>query len=531
MPSWDMGYHSEILYTYGYYKEINPLWAKFLFANAGIAFPNIRVGGGYGDDVTGAACACELGFGQGVSINMHAVASGMQWYGTDFNPAQVNFAKHLAAHGHAHIHLYDDAFGDFAQRTDLPQFDYICLHGIWSWISRENQQYIVDFIQNHLKIGGVVYISYNVSPGFIMFEPVRHLMKQFNDSLIAESLNNDARISVIKNFLESVVKVNPSVLLNNPGLPKRIEDTLTKDTHYLTGEYLNEFWDIIHFSDMAKNLERAKLNFACSATGTEHLDNINLTAEQQQLLAQYKGTPLYETTRDFIVNQQFRRDFFVKGSMKLSEEQQQEQLYATGVVLTVPAEDVAYTVNTRIGVANLKKEIYEPIVKLMSDHKVYTFGEVIKALTGKSAGKGAKLTEAQIFEALRTMTLLGTLQPAVKEDTISPEIIMNCQEFNRGVLLDAAGTQINYLACPVIQGGMYVNPIVMQMLAMTLREPKVSASQLSDRILEQIQKHNSVLNKDGKPVTAEKEKRKLISEMVDKFTKITLPMLKSFQMI
>ena len=142
-----------------------------------------------------------------------------------------------------------------------------------------------------------------------------------------------------------------------------------------------------------------------------------------------------------------------------------------------------------------------------------------------------KLTEAQIFEALRTMTLLGTLQPAVKEDTISPEIIMNCQEFNRGVLLDAAGTQINYLACPVIQGGMYVNPIVMQMLAMTLREPKVSASQLTDRILEQIQKHNSVLNKDGKPVTAEKEKRKLISEMVDKFTKITLPMLKSFQMI
>ena len=84
---------------------------------------------------------------------MHAVASGMQWYGTDFNPAQVNFAKHLAAHGHAHIHLYDDAFGDFAQRTDLPQFDYICLHGIWSWISRENQQYIVDFIQNHLQRG------------------------------------------------------------------------------------------------------------------------------------------------------------------------------------------------------------------------------------------------------------------------------------------------------------------------------------------------------------------------------------------
>ena len=46
MPSWDMGYHSEILFTYGYYKDINSLCVKFLFANAGIAFSNSRVGGG-----------------------------------------------------------------------------------------------------------------------------------------------------------------------------------------------------------------------------------------------------------------------------------------------------------------------------------------------------------------------------------------------------------------------------------------------------------------------------------------------------
>ena len=522
MPSWDMGYKSEILYTYIYFEATNPLWNKFIMAHSGLAFPDLSKGG----------YACELGFGQGLSVNVHALTSNTEWYGNDFNPTQTRFAQRTASISDVkNVHLYDDSFKQLAERTDLPQFDYVYLHGIWSWISRENQQYIVDFLEKHLKVGGVVYISYNVSPGFQLVEPVRNLMKQFDDSMLAPTVDNDARMLAMQEYLVRLFKHSPSFLQANPSVVNYALEIFKKDAHYISNEYLNDDWDIIHFSDMAKNLERAKLDFACSATGTEHLDNINLTAEQQQLLAQYKGTPLYETTRDFIVNQQFRRDFFVKGSMKLSEEQQQEQLYATGVVLTVPAEDVAYTVNTRIGVANLKKEIYEPIVKLMSAHKVYTFGEVIKALTGKSAGKGAKLTEAQIFEALRTMTLLGTLQPAVKEDTISPEIIKHCQEFNRGVLLDAAGTQINYLACPVIQGGMYVNPIVMQMLAMTLREPKVSASQLTDRILEQIQKHNSVLNKDGKPVTAEKEKRKLISEMVDKFTKITLPMLKAFQMI
>lgn len=37
--------------------------------------------------------ACELGFGQGMSANLHAAASVVQWSGTDFNPAQAAFAR------------------------------------------------------------------------------------------------------------------------------------------------------------------------------------------------------------------------------------------------------------------------------------------------------------------------------------------------------------------------------------------------------------------------------------------------------
>lgn len=516
MPSWDMGYHSEILYTYGYYKEINPLWAEFVFANLGIAFPNMRTGGGI---------ACELGFGQGVSINMHANASTTTWYGTDFNPSQVNFAKHLAEQGHAQIHLFDDAFGDFAKRTDLPQFDYICLHGIWSWISKENQQYIVDFIQNHLKIGGVVYISYNVSPGFITFEPVRHLMKEFNNNLIAGSCDNDARINFIKQFLAEIVKVNPSVIQSNPSLPQRIESTLTQDTHYLTGEYLNNFWDIIHFSDMAKTLERAKLNFAGSATGSELLDEINLTAEQRAFLAKYKGTPLYESSRDFIVNQQFRRDFFVKGAMHLSEEQQKQALYDTVALLTIPAEDVSYNINGRIGVAHLKEEVYKPVVNFFGDQQTHSFGEAIAALETK------ELNATQILEALRTLTLVGIMQPAKREQEISEEIYQNCKEFNRNLLLNKLGSQLTCLACPMLQGGLYVSPISMQLLAKYLSNPDIQAEQMTTDILEQLKANNSVLSKDGKPVTKDKEKRKIIAETVDKFLNKELPMFSKLKMI
>lgn len=203
---------------------------------------------------------------------------------------------------------------------------------------------------------------------------------------------------------------------------------------------------------MCQALERAKLNFACSATGMEHLDNINLTAEQQQLLAKYRGTPLFETARDFIVNQQFRRDFFVKGTIKLSPEQREQKLLATAVVLAVPASDVGYTVGTRFGVANLKKEIYEPVLKFLDDHEAHTFEEVINALKDKDS-YGTTLTQGQIFEALRTMTLLGTLQVAILEKALNQDVVKHCQDLNRELILKQNGSPFTFFASPVVQGG------------------------------------------------------------------------------
>jgi hypothetical protein len=118
--SWTSGYVADIGYTYGYYNELNPLRVKPAFLNNGLIFPEVGT-------------ACELGFGQGLSANLHAAAGTTQWWGTDFNPSQAGFARDLAAVSGAGARLYDDAFADFANRPDLPAFDYIGIHGIWSW--------------------------------------------------------------------------------------------------------------------------------------------------------------------------------------------------------------------------------------------------------------------------------------------------------------------------------------------------------------------------------------------------------------
>ncbi len=104
MTDWTAGYVADIGYTFGYYTELNPLRVKLAFLNAALAGPEV-------------GSACELGFGQGVSANIHAAASVTHWHGTDFNPAQAGFAQELASVSGASAHLHDDAFADFANRA------------------------------------------------------------------------------------------------------------------------------------------------------------------------------------------------------------------------------------------------------------------------------------------------------------------------------------------------------------------------------------------------------------------------------
>ena len=76
MSDWSSGYVSDVGYTYGYYPDLNPNRITLGLTAQGFASPEIQT-------------ACEIGFGQGMSINFHAAGSAVRWFGNDFNPSQV----------------------------------------------------------------------------------------------------------------------------------------------------------------------------------------------------------------------------------------------------------------------------------------------------------------------------------------------------------------------------------------------------------------------------------------------------------
>lgn len=143
MTAWSGGYNAVSDYTFGYVPELGPQHARLAMLAGGIEPPSSGV-------------RCELGFGQGLSINLHAAATGEEWWGTDFNASQAAGARALAAASGAALHLFDQAFDEFCGRNDLPEFDSIGLHGIWSWVSPANRAIILDFVRRKLKPGGFV---------------------------------------------------------------------------------------------------------------------------------------------------------------------------------------------------------------------------------------------------------------------------------------------------------------------------------------------------------------------------------------
>ena len=172
MTDWTDGYISDIEYGPGFYAEQTPAHLDIVCLLRGIEPPVAK----------GEAFAyCELGCGVGQTALVVAAANPQaDVWGFDFNPAHIARARLLARQGAVdNIRFEEDSFEQLAdgERADLPLFDYITLHGVWSWVSLENRQHIVRFIDRYLKPGGLVYVSYNAQPGWSNAGPLQRLLR------------------------------------------------------------------------------------------------------------------------------------------------------------------------------------------------------------------------------------------------------------------------------------------------------------------------------------------------------------------
>jgi SAM-dependent methyltransferase len=507
MTDWTAGYVADIGYTFGYYAELNPLRLQLAFLNAGLVAPH-------------SGTACELGFGQGMSVNLHAAASVSQWFGTDFNPAHAGFAQELAAVSGAGAQLFDQSFVEFCGRSDLPEFDYIGLHGTWSWISDENRAVIVDFVRRKLKVGGVFYVSYNTQPGWATMVPMRDLLTEHGEVMGALGQGIVSRVEGALLFAERLLATNTAYARANPQVVERIKKLKDKNRNYLAHEYFNRDWLPMSFARMAEWLAPAKLNFACSANYLDALDGVNLSPEQQALLKEVPDAMFRETVRDFMVNQQFRRDYWVRGGRKLNALEQAEALRRQRVMLVQHRADMSLKVTGAQGEATLQEKVYGPILDALADHQPKTVGQIEQEVKGKG------VTFAQVREAALLLSGTGSIA-AVQDNALINKARKQTDKLNAFLCDKGRGSSDNgFLASPVSGGGFPMGRI-QQLFLLAKTQGKKQPAEWAQFVWQVLAGQGQKIVKDGKTLETAEENLAELCTQAQNFADKQLPILKA----
>ena len=508
-------YTNEIEYTYGYFNELNPIKTQYIFTHLGLAFPKIGT-------------ACELGFGQGVSVNIHSATSVTQWYGTDFNSQHLAFAQKIADAYEKPAQLFDQAFGEFCQRSDLPDFDFIALHGIWSWVSEENHQIILDFIKKKLKAGGVVYISYNTQFGHLKEMPLRDLWLQHSQRIGASGADIKERVHEALQFSERLLQFNSAWTHNNSWTKNFLEKIKSGSQEYIAHEYFNGNWFLKSFGEMANDLSDAQLQYAGSANYFDNLLSTRLPIEQARFLQEIPDPIFKEVVFDFLSSNSFRKDYWVKGLKVMTPETRAQLLRACRFMRIQPLGQFTYQINHGSRAIGLDSGFYGRIIELFSDFQPKGF-QAVEALF-----QGENTPFDLIAEALYILCGANLIE-VVQADDLIDQAKPNTEKLNRYLLAQAKhGSKVIHLASPVIGGGFAVpQPHQLFLLAISeaTGESKQAAPTLAQFVWNILSAKSLKVMKGGQVLQTPEENIAELTEQAKKFVEDYLPLYQGVQII
>lgn len=304
MQAWMEGYTSDVEYTLGYYREQEPDFLNLCAVMHGVAPIGLEKGFTY----------CELGCGQGMTVLIMASNYPQgRFYAIDFNPSHIARARRLAEEaGLTNITFLEKSFAEVDQNPSLlPECDFIVLHGIFTWVSDENRQHIINICAHHLKSGGIVYNSYNAKPGWVMGEPIQKLVYEASKLFAGNSVT---RLDKSVGLLGELENAEPRFFaINKEMIKKRLEALGAKDKHYLVHEYFHDGWRAFYFTEVAAYMAQAKLDFVGEAAVSAPYVMRLLQQKTRELLGKVPDKNVRELFKDIIFNTMFRKDMFMRG--------------------------------------------------------------------------------------------------------------------------------------------------------------------------------------------------------------------------
>lgn len=257
---WNDGYEADIAYDTSYYRELSPGWLVTTAMLAGVRPPRIDRAFrwaelGCGTGLTGAACAAATPHGE--------------FWGFDFNPVHITKAINLADRAAIPNAIYQErSFAELASLPDaaLPSFNFVVVHGVYSWLARENQAHLQDFIRRRLRPGGLACIGYNVATGWAPITPVGYLLRLLTEGHPAARGDVGAAIGLLEKLRDG----GAEYLKRNPAAAAAVGSLSRSSRAYVTHHYMAENWRPQMFPQVADDMVRARCAYIASANLTDN---------------------------------------------------------------------------------------------------------------------------------------------------------------------------------------------------------------------------------------------------------------------
>lgn len=344
---WDV---TSLAYIHAYHAEISPTYLRFCALTSGVLLPDrpLRY--------------LELGFGQGVSLSIHAASDPGEYWGNDINLAHVAHARSLAEAAGTPSKILPDSFEDLLRRSDLPQFDVLALHGIWSWISDEDRARVVELARRRLAPGGLLYVSYNCAAGWAGATAMRHLMIQHAAHERAEGVPQQ-RVVAAMEFVNELAATGAGYFQANPTLATQLAGLRGKDPTYLVHEFLGEHWRSMSLWEAVQHLRAADLDFVGSAFLLERNPDFSLNERGRRMYEATKDPLLREMIVEAFINPHFRADVFVKApGTRMPAQERVAALRAQRFMLMAPANEALLSAPGPRGQVTLDPALYTGLI-------------------------------------------------------------------------------------------------------------------------------------------------------------------------
>ncbi|MEM6305483.1 MAG: class I SAM-dependent methyltransferase [Pseudomonadota bacterium] len=294
MANWAGGYPSEERYLDTIQLNTTPTIMDAGLLAQGLALPH----------GAGAYRYCELGCGTAFSMTALAASNPQSTFeGYDIMPEHVVRAMSLIEEaGLSNIEVKEASFEELLAGPAPEPFDYMVLHGVWSWVSAENQGFLVELLARWLKPGGVAYIGYSAAAGWMSLGPMRRLFRELPPGP-PDSPYGPARAAV-----EAYIKLHPG-----SEVAQKWERYRDLPDSYLAHDFGASEASAQWPTEMAAALAPAKLTYLCPANLIEQFGPLLYNPDQLQFIGQAMQEGWGETARDLATEATFRGDLYGKG--------------------------------------------------------------------------------------------------------------------------------------------------------------------------------------------------------------------------